>query len=1404
MSHRRNERKYKEKVYQKNQRIRRKYSSSSDNEDERRAKKMYLSSSEDNKRIKKGYPSSYNDKKKKKYLSSDDNYSNPSSSENDDLKKQKVQKNNLKSSSHSGSNINKKRTKNIKNDKEIMHGKYKNDIEKKKKIENKKDRNVFIDDSKDRFDLVYKDNNNEKKEFISLELNKSDKNDAEYKEVINSKDTKINEKVLNERTEEKHKYSQEYIKKVENDKKNDYVDEEKKILKKNNTGEKEREKNIDEEKIKDAESGEKKQIEKRRNLIVGKKRDNKSIVEKDLEKSNKKEGHKTREKRKSEEMYMQKLIKKKNEEEENDREKYKENNRKIDIEKEKEEEKKKKKREKYIEREYEKCDKEKKLCINDIEKHKKYSSSSNKYKEKKEIDKIIRNENKNTSNYENEMEKDQQIKNEEKKYTSECDKVIINTTEKKRKRYDSSNDKKKNYIHKSNKSSEDDIKSRKGEINSKSKYSKEDTLKKKKYKNIKDDRKSMKNKSRERNDSKKNYKDKEKNILYMKMNKENVGSSSEYSNSKKKEKLSYIKKEVMSSSSYDLSEICIERKRTNKTDKKMNTNEEKEKKRYKTNYRNKRSLSYEKRSVHIRNSISSRSISSSSNSSVSNKSSYDNSSNVCKTVSSSKRSSNNSRSSSSSASSSSSNSNSSSSSRSSSRRNSNSSSRSNSRRSSNSNSSSRSNSRRSSNSNSSSRNNSRRSSNSNSSSRSNSRRSSNSNSSSRSNDKINYDMSETSYSSDRKIKKNKKRKLMNKVNKRSSGKSNSSNRIESNDSCDIKKKKNNKEKKYEEKEYNPFEEDENGNLEINEDLIEYAKKKIANVTTEDIGKSGGVYIPPFKLERLKNEVTDKKSILYQKQEWMKLKKKINNIVNKVNVDNISEICYELFECNLIRGKGIFSRALIHAQLSSPAFTNVFACLLSIVNSKFPNIGLLTIQRVILHFRRAYKRGDKILCFNTVKFIAHMINQRILHEIVGLQLCSLLLQNITNDSVQVCTYFLVDVGQLYMNICRKGLDIIFDRLKDIIQEGKINIKTQYDIEKLWKYRKNYFSEFPTAIEELDLIDENEKIVHEIDLLDESFSNQEELNIFKEVPYEQFEEENIEWNNISNELLHGVVPDKKGKKKMKKNEPDSYLSDGSSIDSENEDIYKENNEEEDNEEGEEESSSDSEEDNNDEEDTDNDENEEENEKNKEEIKDMTEQYLINLRKNVYLSIMSSLSFEECVHKLLKLNIKKGYEIEICNMLIDCCCMEKTFQKFYALQAERLCKLKKIYQENFEKCFENSYNTAHRLETAKLRNCSKFFAHLLYTDAISWSVFMIIKLTEENTTSSTRIFIKILLQELTNNLGLQILYQKINHPSISPFLGGLFPTDNAQNIRFCINFFTAIGLGALTTSMRKLLLN
>lgn len=65
-------------------------------------------------------------------------------------------------------------------------------------------------------------------------------------------------------------------------------------------------------------------------------------------------------------------------------------------------------------------------------------------------------------------------------------------------------------------------------------------------------------------------------------------------------------------------------------------------------------------------------------------------------------------------------------------------------------------------------------------------------------------------------------------------------------------------------------------------------------------------------------------------------------------------------------------------------------------------------------------------------------------------------------------------------------------------------------------------------------------------------------------------------------------------------------------------------------------------------------------------MTEQDLINLRRTIYLVIMSSVDFQECCHKLLKLNIREGQQLELCNMLLECCMQERTYLRFYGLAA------------------------------------------------------------------------------------------------------------------------------------------
>ncbi|GAB4835204.1 hypothetical protein Ancab_000113 [Ancistrocladus abbreviatus] len=160
-----------------------------------------------------------------------------------------------------------------------------------------------------------------------------------------------------------------------------------------------------------------------------------------------------------------------------------------------------------------------------------------------------------------------------------------------------------------------------------------------------------------------------------------------------------------------------------------------------------------------------------------------------------------------------------------------------------------------------------------------------------------------------------------------------------------------------------------------------------------------------------------------------------------------------------------------------------------------------------------------------------------------------------------------------------------------------------------------------------------------------------------------------------------------------------------------------------------------------------------------------------------------------------------MELCIMLLECCSQERTYLRYYGL---------------------------------------------LGTDALSWHVLAYIRLTEEDTTSSSRIFIKILfqtiyvygdllfifmgifveengtklpffksdllaidtmnvkMQELSEQRGIWLLNERLNDPTMQESFESIFPKDNPWNTRFAINFFTSIGLGGITENLREYLKN
>ena len=580
----------------------------------------------------------------------------------------------------------------------------------------------------------------------------------------------------------------------------------------------------------------------------------------------------------------------------------------------------------------------------------------------------------------------------------------------------------------------------------------------------------------------------------------------------------------------------------------------------------------------------------------------------------------------------------------------------------------------------------------------------------------------------------------------------------------------------------------------------------------------GAYIPPAKRRLLEEQrkageaeetaaassasrqVATATPASVQRRAWEDLRRLINGTINRLSPATIKDLIHSLFSgANLVRGRGLLASSVVRASSASPRHAPAYAALMAVVSSKLPECGELLLARAILAFRRGYKRRDRDGVSSTLALLGHLFNQGMAHELLSLQILTVLLDgDPTEDSVDVAVGYMCVVGRQLAEVSPAGVHAVMERFRGLLHEGSIGRRAQYRIETLMRIRKGGFADYPTIPDEehLDLVEREDQITFELGLDDEGLRNEEELDSFH---YDdEYDEREEEWKRIKAEILgedsdgesgSGGDSGESGTESEDEDEaPDKELAGSSSRDNKKTVI----------------------------------------------IEDLTETDLVHLRRTIYLTIMSSATFEECTHKLAKMDIPPGRECELINMIIECCSQERTFLRYYGMVSGRFCLLHERWQNAFEEAFATQYNTIHRLETNKLRNVAKLFGHLLHTDSFSWSVLGCIHLNEDETTSSSRIFIKILVQEMAEAMGMVTLKQRFDtdnpdpdgpvgedapvaaivvpglrgqdrqEPSSRDWFRGMFPKDNARNTRYAINFFTSIGLGPLTDGMREFLKN
>lgn len=107
------------------------------------------------------------------------------------------------------------------------------------------------------------------------------------------------------------------------------------------------------------------------------------------------------------------------------------------------------------------------------------------------------------------------------------------------------------------------------------------------------------------------------------------------------------------------------------------------------------------------------------------------------------------------------------------------------------------------------------------------------------------------------------------------------------------------------------------------------------------------------------------------------------------------------------------------------------------------------KRLVCEFRKAFRRNQKDRCLTTARFLAHLVNQKVAHELIVLELLTLLLEQTTDDSVEVSVALLKECGAFLSRVVPKGLAGIFDHLRRILNESQCDKRIAYMIEVLFQ-------------------------------------------------------------------------------------------------------------------------------------------------------------------------------------------------------------------------------------------------------------------------------------------------------------------------------------------------------------------
>ena len=152
--------------------------------------------------------------------------------------------------------------------------------------------------------------------------------------------------------------------------------------------------------------------------------------------------------------------------------------------------------------------------------------------------------------------------------------------------------------------------------------------------------------------------------------------------------------------------------------------------------------------------------------------------------------------------------------------------------------------------------------------------------------------------------------------------------------------------------------------------------------------------------------------------------------------------------------------------------------------------------------------------------------------------------------------------------------------------------------------------------------------------------------------------------------------------------------------------------------------------------------------------------DIRKQIFLILVTSEDYAEAFERLLKLGLKEKQEREIVRVIIHCCGQEGTYNPYYAHLSQKLCSLRHGFKITFQYALWDFFKQIEESPAQKIKNTARLLAFLLVSEALGVVIFKAVDFHQLSSKAASffQVVFTILLLQGTE-MSLVTIFEKVN---------------------------------------------